>query len=159
MYTVQLIQRRDVGYNKSEQVKKPAVLPAGEQYWEVWINMKMEVIIGSAEEFEAAAPCPEGEATMANYKAYVKSLLEAAGAEGRDIVCMRSLPMSDRTSDNFARIGWVEQAVNEYQMEHDKPQLVRIVADNDKAVEQDQVVYNMYYATTKAERLNDGRWD
>ncbi|MBQ3292313.1 MAG: hypothetical protein IJH43_08055 [Mogibacterium sp.] len=121
--------------------------------------MNLEVITGTKEEFEAAAPCPEGEATMDNYKSYVKELLANAEAQGKELVCMRSLQMVERVSDNFNRINWIEQAINEFQREHDKPELVRIVAENDAAAEQYKVVYNMYYATSKATRLNDDKWD
>lgn len=96
---------------------------------------------------------------MAGYKAYIEELLANAAAEGRDLVCMRSIPMAERISDNFNIINWIEQAINEFQREHEKPELVRIVAESDTAAEQYKVVYNMYYATSKATRLNDDKWD
>ena len=121
--------------------------------------MNLEVIKGTEAEFEAAIPCPEGEPTMAAYKAYYKEHLAAAEAEGRELACFRSFPLAEKVSDNFTWANWVEQAVKECQNEHELPKIVRIVADSDAAAEQYKVVYNMFYATSKATRLQDDKWD
>ena len=121
--------------------------------------MKLEVVKGTAEEFEKAIACPEGEPSMDVYKTYVKNHLAAAEAEGKELICFRSFPLAEKASDNFTWANWVEQAVKEFQNEHELPKVVRIVADSDAAAEQYKVVYNMFYAFTKADRLQDDKWD
>ena len=121
--------------------------------------MNLEVVKGNDTEFEAAIPCPEGEPSMAAYKAYYREQLAAAEEKGRELICFRSFPLAEKASDNFTWANWVEQAVREYQDEHELPKVVRIVADSDAAAEQYKVVYNMFYATSKAARLHDDKWD
>lgn len=121
--------------------------------------MKLEVITGTSEEFAAAAAQPDCERSMAGYKAYVAEKLSEAESAGIRTACLQSIPMAEKASDNFAAIGWVEQAVKEFQAEHELPETVRIVCDSDETAMQYKVVYNMFYADSKATRLQDDKWD
>lgn len=121
--------------------------------------MKLEVVTGTPEQFVTSVPAPECERIMAGYKAYVAGKLSEAEAAGIRTVCMQSIPMAEEASDNFAAIGWIEQAIKEFQAEHDLPEIVRIVCDSDETAMQYKVVYNMFYADSKAMRLQDDRWD
>ena len=121
--------------------------------------MNLEVITVPMEEYEAAIPCPPEGATMEHYKSYVKENLAAARDKGLDPVCFRSLPPSEKPSDNFNRIMWIEQAIKEFQDQYDDPKTVRIVCDSDKNAEPYKVIYNFYYAVTKSDRLEDDNWD
>ena len=121
--------------------------------------MKLEVMTGTKEEFEAAISRPEGEVTMANYMAYMQEQLEAAEAARQETACFQSLEMTGTNSIDFRNIGWIERAVQMFQQEHALPKTVRIVCDSAKAAENYKVVYNFYYASSKADRLEDDKWD
>ena len=121
--------------------------------------MNLNVVKGTREEFEAAIPYPEGEITMTGYTEYMNEKLSDAEAVKAETVSFRSLPMTDKVSDYFMRAGWIEKAIHDFQVDHEYPKFVTIVCDSDKAAEQYKVVYNFYYADSKANRLNDDKWD
>ena len=58
--------------------------------------MKLEVMTGTKEEFEAAISRPEGEVTMANYMAYMQEQLEAAEAARQEPIILRRSPKPER---------------------------------------------------------------
>lgn len=138
--------------------------PVVERMRSIRINIKepamnLEVITGTPEEFESAVPFPEEAAVRDDFKKFVKEQLAAAEAAGEDLVCFRSLPPADKPSDTFDRCLWIEQAIQEFQLQHAKPSAVRIVSDSDKTGEPFKVIYNFYYAVTKDDRLEDESWD
>ena len=55
--------------------------------------------------------------------------------------------------------GEIEQAILDHLKEHDYPKEVRIVCDNEDVAKEYRVVYNFWFAESKAARLNDGTWD
>ena len=121
--------------------------------------MKLEVIVGSDEELNEAISCDGLDFNIGAYRAYIKDILQEAAEAGEKSVSFRSVEMAEKPSDNFTRAGWIEQAVNEYQMQNGLPDTVRIVCPDSAAAEPYKVVYNFYYAVTKEERLDDEKWD
>ncbi|MBQ6621837.1 MAG: hypothetical protein IJH75_03295 [Mogibacterium sp.] len=121
--------------------------------------MNMEVFVVGAEEFASAIARPAGEATMENYKGYMHRMLEDAAMKQMETVCFQSLELDARTSVNFQNISWIEQAIREHQQVSEYPKTVCIVCSDEKTADQYRVVYNFYFAESKASRLNDGKWD
>ena len=121
--------------------------------------MKLEVIVGTAEELNEAISCDGLDYNIGAYKDYIKGKLQEAAEAGRKTVDFRSIEMAETPSDNYTKIGWIEQAINEYQMQNELPETVRIVSADSSAAEPYKVVYNFYYAVTKDNRLDDDKWD
>ena len=115
--------------------------------------MNLEIIRGTEEELALAIPYPECERSMPAYKNYVKDRLARAGESGEKTARMRSIPMTERASDYFEAVNWIEQAIREFQSEHELPEKVCIVCDTQQTAELYKAVFNFYYADSKAARL------
>lgn len=118
--------------------------------------MRLDVICGTPQEYEAALPHPK---ECDDIRSHYLTQLEEAGAAKAERLDFQSAPPGEKTSDNFALYGEIEQAILDYLKEHDFPKEVRIVCDNEDVAKEYRVVYNFWFAESKAARLNDGTWD
>ena len=118
--------------------------------------MRLDVITGTLQEYEAALAHPK---ECADIRTYYFSKLEEAGAAKTERLDFQSASPGEKASDNFALYGEIERAILDYLKEHDYPKEVRIVCDDEDVAKEYRVVYNFWFAETKAARLNDGTWD
>ena len=118
--------------------------------------MSLDVITGTPQEYEAALAHPK---ECADIRTYYFSKLEEAGAAKTERLDFQSASPGEKASDNFALYGEIERAILDYLKEHDYPKEVRIVCDDEDVAKEYRVVYNFWFAETKAARLNDGTWD
>lgn len=118
--------------------------------------MRLSVIMGNEEEFNAAIPAPTQCADgQAFYDYYTEQLAAADGG----IVSFQSLPKQDPPSKSFFDIGVVESAIIDYLRDHDKPEQVRIICDDSEMARLYKVVYNFNFAVTKDDRMMEDDWD
>ncbi|MGN0157850.1 MAG: hypothetical protein ACI39W_01710 [Brotaphodocola sp.] len=100
-------------------------------------------------------PLPAGLALADFYK---EKLTEAAAAQA-EILCFDAIPFEEKVSVNFQNIHILEKCIMDFFREHQYPKRVRIVCDTADVAELYKVVYNFYYPGSKAERLDDDKWD
>ena len=115
--------------------------------------MRLEVILGTQADYEAAIPAPDAEEDVAAY--YQDQL---AGSTG-DAVAFQSIPPQDKPSQTFGLMNVIESAIMQYLREHESPAQVRIICTDEEIARLYKVVYNFSFATTKAERMDDDHWD
>lgn len=116
--------------------------------------MRIEVISNNPEAFAAAIPRPEGEATKQNYGGYVTAKLEEAAAAKLEVLDFQGLPEAGKNSEMFQNISFVEDAIVTHFKSNDYPEKVRIICDSEVMDNMYRVVYNFYFADTKAARLD-----
>jgi hypothetical protein len=90
--------------------------------------------------------------------AYLEDM-RAADLTGETIVNFPGIPNAPQPSLVFQACSVVYAALNHYMEEHDRPSRVRIFCDDEGVRKMYMVVWNLYYATDKDSRMNDGRWD
>lgn len=89
---------------------------------------------------------------------YRDKMTEAAVSK-EELLCFEGIKFVEKKSDNFQNIYILEKCVMDFLREHDFPKKVRIVCNTKEEAELYKVVYNFYYPSTKAERLQDDSWD
>ncbi len=89
---------------------------------------------------------------------YSQKLEEAAAAQ-EELLCFESIPFAGKPSENFQNIHILEKCIMDFLRKHEFPKKVKIVCDEEKTAEFYKVVYNFYYPATKADRLDDDKWD
>ena len=118
--------------------------------------MRLQIHMGTEEEYHAAIPCcPEGD----DLRAYYEGKLEAASDRGSDSIDFKAISAGEKTSDTFRDMGIIEDAVMTFLREHDKPETVRIICTDEEIARLYKVVYNFRFADTKADRMEDSNWD
>lgn len=85
--------------------------------------------------------------------------MQEADAAGAVLVNLPSVPNAPEPSSVFQACSVMYAAIKSYMAEHDRPSKVRIFCTDDEAFRLYMVVWNLYYATDKNMRMNDGRWD
>ena len=115
--------------------------------------MRLDVLLGTQTDYEAAIPAPGAGKDVAAY--YQDQLAHSAG----DAVEFQSIPPQDKPSQAFALINVIEGAIMEYLREHESPAQVRIICTDEEIARLYKVVYNFSFATTKADRMDDDHWD
>lgn len=118
------------------------------------MKTRIEVISNNPEAFAAAIPRPTGEATRSNFGGYVTAKLEEATAAKVEILDFQGLPESGKNSEMFQNINFVEEALVNHLMANEYPKKVRIICDSETMDNMYRVVFNFYYADTKAARLD-----
>lgn len=115
--------------------------------------MRLEVVLGTQADYEAAIPAPgAGEDVAAYYQ-------DQLACSAEDTVTFQSIPPQDKPSQAFALMNVIESAIMEYLREHESPAQVRIICTDEEIARLYKVVYNFSFATTKAERMDDDHWD
>lgn len=89
---------------------------------------------------------------------YKEKLSEAANANTEQL-CFASIPLEEKVSTNFQNIHILEKCIMDFLRNSNYPKKVQIVCDSADAAELYKVVYNFYYPGSKAERLDDDKWD
>lgn len=118
------------------------------------MKTRIEVISNNPEAFALAIPRPTGEATKVNFGGYVTAKLEEATAAKVEILDFQGLPESGKNSEMFQNINFVEEALVNHLMANEYPKKVRIICDSETMDNMYRVVFNFYYADTKAARLD-----
>jgi len=115
--------------------------------------MRLEVLTGTAEEFEHAIVCPCGDVTR------LDSILQKKSTEQVSVVSFQSVVPSEKQSDNFSIIGDIMRAMLTFMDTHTYPEKIRIVCDSEETARLYKVIYNFWFAEEKAERMDDDSWD
>ncbi len=119
--------------------------------------MDLDIILaaeaGDAETAAIRAGTPE------ELAAFVRARLEAACEAGQETLLLGAVPPAGRQSEDFQNIGAVERAAVEFGRDHGRPSRVLIVCDDEAYADLHRVVYNFWFAGSKSDRLNGGRWD
>lgn len=100
-------------------------------------------------------PFPVGQELTDFYK---EKLTEAAVAKS-DLLCFDAIPFEEKVSTNFQNIHILEKCIMDFLRTNEYPKQVQILCDTADAAELYKVVYNFYYPGSKAERLDDDKWD
>lgn len=88
-----------------------------------------------------------------------RTALTQAEQSKAEILSFESIPFVERKSTNFQNILILERCIMEFLREHDFPTKVRILCESREVAELYKVVYNFYFPATKADRLDDDKWD
>lgn len=115
--------------------------------------MKLEVIIGTSEEYERALACPVDDLDVLN------SILQKKSTEQVSVASFQSVVPSEKQSDNFSIIGDIMRAMFTFMDMHPYPEQIRIVCDSEETARLYKVIYNFWFAEEKAERMDDDSWD
>ena len=115
--------------------------------------MRLEVLTGTAEEFEHAIVCPCGDVTR------LDSILQKISTEQVSVASFQSVVPSEKQSDNFSIIGDIMRAMFTFMDTHLYPEQIRIVCDSEETARLYKVIYNFWFAEEKAERMDDDSWD
>jgi len=115
--------------------------------------MRLEVLTGTAEEFEHAIVCPCGDVTR------LDSILQKISTEQVSVASFQSVVPSEKQSDNFSIIGDIMRAMLTFMDTHTYPEKIRIVCDSEETARLYKVIYNFWFAEEKAERMDDDSWD
>jgi len=91
--------------------------------------------------------------------AQYQEALDAAAINEAALVCFENIPFEEKTSTNFQNILILERCIMEFFRSHEFPKKVQIICDTREKAELYKVVYNFYYPATKADRLDDEKWD
>lgn len=90
---------------------------------------------------------------------FYREKMEEAAKTQTERLCFESIDFADKKSDNFQNIYILEKCIMDFLRENSFPQKIRIVCDTKEKAELYKVVYNFYYPGSKAERLDDDKWD
>lgn len=90
---------------------------------------------------------------------FYKETLEKAAKDQLNLLSFSSIPFTEKNSDNFQNIYFLEETIVSFLRSHAYPKKVQIVCDKASQAELYKVVYNFYYPSTKAERLEHEGWD
>ncbi len=85
-------------------------------------------------------------------------LLRASGEGVREVI-LPPVPECSLTSTLFQACSMTYKTIFEFGKEHGLPEKVAIPCSDDEIYKIYMVVWNMFYAGTKNQRMNDGRWD
>lgn len=85
--------------------------------------------------------------------------ISSAGEAGQDTAMVTSVKMADRPSQNFVNINAQLDSIMAHLKSGRSPEKICILCPNDETMKEYMVVYNFYYAESKADRMNDDRWD
>lgn len=118
--------------------------------------MRLDVLVGTTEEFENALAAPQSGEDAA---AYYGKLLDDAADKKTDCLDLKSVAPLEKQSDNFAVMGTIERTILDFLKDHEYPKAVRIVCNDEDTARTYKVVYNFWFAESKAERLNGEGWD
>ena len=121
--------------------------------------MRIETIIDNDALFREAADCPAADGTAEEYNTYYTELLTQASEAQTELLLLRSIHPGEKTSETFARINLAERPVVNFLSGHAYPERVRFVCEDEETARLYKVVYNMFYAETKAARQPDDHWD
>lgn len=101
-------------------------------------------------------PAPQD---MACLKPLYEAALTAAEEAGAETAYFPPIPAADLNSTMFQAITLIYQTMRKFQASHTNPRRICILCDDDRVLQLYMVVWNLYYAEDKADRMNDGRWD
>ncbi|MBQ6376416.1 MAG: hypothetical protein IJJ52_02140 [Lachnospiraceae bacterium] len=121
--------------------------------------MGIEVAVGTEENLKNAAGKMPDFRTMEEAAAYIRGFLDSAKKKGEEPAVLYYTAPGGKPSEQFSSINRFEKPIVEYLRTHDAPKTVRIVCDSEETARFCKVVYNMYYADSKEERIEDAQWD
>ncbi len=116
-------------------------------------SMRLSVMIGTQEQYDAAIDAPSDGQDIREY--YLDQLARAEA----DTIDFKALPAQDTQSALFGLMNLKEGAIIEYFREHDKPSSARIICTDEDTAKLYKVVYNYFYADSKPNRMEDDSWD
>lgn len=119
--------------------------------------MRINITTGTKEQFSQAvsrASCP-----AKDLEAHYTKILQEACNNQTGTLYLQGLPLLEKNSDNFQAMGNMERAIVTFLNTHKYPKEVEIIADCDEAATMYRVVYNFWFATEKATRMEDSSWD
>lgn len=90
---------------------------------------------------------------------FYKEKLTAASEASTELLCFASIPFEEKVSINFQNIHILEKCIMDFLRNNAYPKKVQIVCNTADEAELYKVVYNFYYPGSKAERLDDDKWD
>ena len=95
---------------------------------------------------------------MGEITALYREILENAERQQLSTLVFPAIPRTDPNSLMFQAISMIYKTIREF-TDRPYPKEVCIVCEEDDVYNLYMVVWNLYYATTKSGRMNDGRWD
>lgn len=70
-----------------------------------------------------------------------------------------SVKLSEKPSENFVKINAQLSLIMDHLRSDSFPESICILCPDDETMKEYMVVFNFYYAESKADRMNDDRWD
>ena len=70
-----------------------------------------------------------------------------------------SVKLSEKSSQSFVKINAQLSLIMDHLNSGSFPEKICIVCPDDETMKEYMVVFNFYYAESKADRMNDDRWD
>lgn len=119
--------------------------------------MRINITTGTKEQFSQAVS--RANCLAKDLEAHYTQVLQEACDSQTDILHLQGLPLLEKNSDNFQSMGNMERAIVTFLNTHKYPKEVEIIADCDEAATMYRVVYNFWFATEKATRMEDSSWD
>ena len=88
-----------------------------------------------------------------------EDVLEQAGKANAPTLILPSIPLTEPNSSMFQAISFIYKTLRDFQDSHSAPKEIIICCEDENVFNMYMVVWNLYYAQTKDDRMNEGRWD
>lgn len=118
---------------------------------------RLEVTVRNEHSFDTIIPNTASDPRALAVQ-YQEALMQAEQSK-TEMLCFENIPFVEKKSTNFQNILILERCIMEFLREHDFPKKVRIICESREVAELYKVVYNFYFPATKADRLDDDKWD
>ncbi len=119
--------------------------------------MRLEVTVGTKEEFDKAIPRPLCDPE--ELKNYYRKILEKAASEKAEIIDLQGLPKHENQAVDFQLMGIMEHEIINFLRDNQYPKQVRIICDSEEAATSYRMIYNFWFAHTKEDRMMEAHWD
>lgn len=112
--------------------------------------MNLELITGTAEEYESAIACPAIDPddfdTIQSHMLFLDHILREKSAEQAESISLRSIKLLEDQADNFSLIGDIFRSIIFFASMSEYPQTVRIVCDSDETARLYEEIYDYWFA-------------
>ena len=119
--------------------------------------MRINITTGTKEQFSQAVS--RANCLAKDLEAHYTKILQEACNNQTGTLYLQGLPLLEKNSDNFQAMGNMERAIVTFLNNHEYPKQVEIITDSEEAATMYRVVYNFWFATEKAVRMEDSSWD
>ena len=120
---------------------------------------RFDVIVSNGAVYENAIDLPEDQMRRQAFEELLTATLSGADAGKTDEVHYKAVLPEASNADTIQKIIFQEGTIIDYLAEHDYPERIRVVCQDDELATMYQMNYNFYYATEKSDRLGIEKWD
>jgi len=119
--------------------------------------MRFQVIAEDIAAYEKAAAFAgdSSEETLAR----LQTLLAEAEQAGAEELLLQAPPSQGALGSDFSPLTGIERVIVEFQRQHEKPETVVLAFPDREYAKTAKVVYNCWFAVSKADRLLEDGWD